>query len=221
MDAWQTVLLAIGGNTALLVVLGVLGKSLLDKVITRETKQFEAELKAKADSAIEHLRSELKASADLAVERLRSDLQLRLLEHQVRFSKLHEKRAAALSESYAMANSILVEARKYVKIEFREHKTTSQFVLAMSAVLRLRDFLTANRLYFPKPVADSLDTLVEHFGDSLADFERKANTVGSDEQQTAYFLCYAEFKQLVDFDAPELLLVIEDAFRLLLGDNDA
>ena len=202
MDAWQTILLAIGGNATLLAVLGVLGKSLLDKVIARDMKQFEADLKAKADSAI---------------ERLRSELQILSIEHLVRFARLHEKRAEVLSEFYSMAHRILVEARKYVNVEFREHKTTKQFVLAMSAVLQLRDLLTASRLYLPRPVADSLDALVEHFGDSLADFERKAHAGGSEVEQAAYFLCYAELKQLVDVDAPEALRVIEDAFRMLLG----
>lgn len=56
MEIWQTILLAFGGNAALLAVLGVLGKSVLDKFIVRDTKQFESDLKAKSDTAIEHLR---------------------------------------------------------------------------------------------------------------------------------------------------------------------
>ena len=83
MDPWQTILLAAGGNVAFLAVLGWLGKSLLDKLIVRETKQFESDLKAKTDAAI---------------EQLKSDLQIRSIEHQVRFSKLHEKRAVVIAE---------------------------------------------------------------------------------------------------------------------------
>ena len=82
MEAWQTILLAFGGNAALLAVLGLLGKSILDKLIVRDTKQFEADLKAKSDAAI---------------ERLKNELQLKTIEHQVRFSRLHEKRAAVIS----------------------------------------------------------------------------------------------------------------------------
>ena len=59
MEVWQTVLFAIGGNAVLLAVLGVLGKSLLEKIIARDTKQYEADLKVKTDSAIENLRSQL------------------------------------------------------------------------------------------------------------------------------------------------------------------
>ena len=59
MQPWETILLAFGGNAALLAVLAFAGKSLLEKLIARDTKRFESDLKAKSDSAIEHLKNEL------------------------------------------------------------------------------------------------------------------------------------------------------------------
>ena len=64
MEAWQTVLLAFGGNAALLAVLVILAKSLLEKILVRDTKQFETELKAKADAEIERIRSEFVRSIE-------------------------------------------------------------------------------------------------------------------------------------------------------------
>lgn len=64
MEAWQTILLAFGGNAALLAVLGLLGKSLLEKFIARDTKRFESEMKARTDAEIERLRNELLRSAE-------------------------------------------------------------------------------------------------------------------------------------------------------------
>ena len=85
METWQTILLAFGGNAALLAVLGLIGKSLLDKLIVRDTKKFESDLQAKSDAAIEHLKNEL---------------QLKTIEYQVRFSRLHDKRADVIAELY-------------------------------------------------------------------------------------------------------------------------
>jgi hypothetical protein len=95
MEPWQTVATAVLGNSVSLAVLGWLGKSLLEKIIQRDSKNFEAELKAKADSAI---------------ERLRSDLQLRIIEHQITFSRLHEKRATVIAELNALLSETLWEA---------------------------------------------------------------------------------------------------------------
>lgn len=59
MSAWQTILLAFGGNAALLAVLVYLSKTVLEKMLVRDTKVFEAELKGKADVEIERLKSEI------------------------------------------------------------------------------------------------------------------------------------------------------------------
>jgi hypothetical protein len=52
MEPWQTILFAFGGHAALLAVLCWIAKSLLEKLIIRDTKQFESELKAKTDATI-------------------------------------------------------------------------------------------------------------------------------------------------------------------------
>lgn len=64
METWQTILLAFGGNAALLAVIGLLCKSLLEKLIARDSKRFEADIKAKADAEIERLRNELLRSVE-------------------------------------------------------------------------------------------------------------------------------------------------------------
>jgi hypothetical protein len=81
MDPWQYITAAVVGNATALAVLGWLGKSLLEKMLQRDSKRFEIELKAKADSTM---------------EQLKSDLQLRMIEHQVRFSRLHESKQVSL-----------------------------------------------------------------------------------------------------------------------------
>jgi len=99
METWKSVLLAITGNAVVLAVLGYLAKSLLEKFIARESKQFETDLKAKADAAI---------------EKLRSELQLRTIEHQVRFSKLHEMRAEVIAELYRRLRTALWDAESFL-----------------------------------------------------------------------------------------------------------
>lgn len=64
METWETILLAISGNAALLAVLGYIGKSLLEKILVRDTKRFESEMKAKTDTEIEKLRNELLRSVE-------------------------------------------------------------------------------------------------------------------------------------------------------------
>ena len=76
MELWQSLLVAAGGNATLLLVLGFLGRSLMSTVLAKDLKKFKASLQQAG------------------------------IEHQIRFSKLHEKRATVLAELY----KLLVEA---------------------------------------------------------------------------------------------------------------
>jgi hypothetical protein len=82
---WEQLLFLFGGNAMLLAVLGYLFKSLLSQLLTKDIEKF---------------KSQLKADADVSIERLKSTLQMTALEHQVRFSKLHEKRALVVADLY-------------------------------------------------------------------------------------------------------------------------
>jgi hypothetical protein len=148
MDAWQTILLAFGGNAALLAVLGILGKSFLDKLIVRDTKQFESDLKAKSDAAIEHLKNEL---------------QLRTIEHQVRFSRLHEKRAAVIAELYGYLVEALWEAESFLSpMEWAgEPNKKEKHQQAMNKLVELYRYFDKHRIYLPPGVCASLDALVQ------------------------------------------------------------
>lgn len=75
MEIWQTILIAVGGSAALLAVpvaiLGFLAKSLLLNSLSKDLEGFKNGLKIKA------------------------------IEHQTRFSGLHEKRAVILAEAFS------------------------------------------------------------------------------------------------------------------------
>src|SRR5882762_456564 len=91
MDPWQSVLLAFGGNAALLLLLGWLARSLGSQLLAKDLEKFKSDLATTSSSAAEQLKHELAVAA---------------LEHNVKFSKLHERRAEVVAEAYGL----LVEA---------------------------------------------------------------------------------------------------------------
>src|SRR5687767_12726633 len=92
MTTWDAIIVAFGGNVALLAVLAWLARSLVGQLIAKDLEQFKANL----------------ASVSVvAAERLKHELQLSAQEHQVVISKLHERRAQVVAETY----SLLVEAQ--------------------------------------------------------------------------------------------------------------
>jgi hypothetical protein len=45
-------------------------------------------------------KTRIKADADIEIERVKNSLQIVAIEHQVRFAKLHEKRAQVIADLY-------------------------------------------------------------------------------------------------------------------------
>ncbi len=84
---WQEFLATIGGQAALLGIVGYLIKKLVSSRLEREADAF---------------KTELKRNSDIEIERLKSSLQMSANEHQIRFSKLHEKRAQVLADLYKL-----------------------------------------------------------------------------------------------------------------------
>ncbi|MBI5918379.1 MAG: hypothetical protein HY849_03265 [Nitrosomonadales bacterium] len=200
MDAWQTILLAFGGNAALLAVLGFAGKSLLEKVIARDTKRFE---------------SEIKAQADATVERLKNELQLKTIEHQIRFSRLHEKSAETIAETYSLLRSYLHAVADYVKVlEMAGEKPKAERREAVNTALQeFRSYFVKRQIFLPKETARRVRELDEKLFKSAQHFamkiEGQETTASSDDWMKAF--------SSVNEEIPPVLELLEDEFRELLG----
>jgi hypothetical protein len=99
---WQDVIVAvfttIGGGAVLLGAAAYLIRAALTQRLLLDAEGF---------------KSQLKASADAEVERLKVSLQMSALEHEVRFSKLHEKRAEVIAELYGRLVEISMLVHQY------------------------------------------------------------------------------------------------------------
>ncbi len=147
MEIWQTLTAAVLGNVIVLAVLGWLGKSLLEKLMQRDSKRFEIEIKAKADSTIEQLKNEL---------------QLRTIEHQIKLSRLHEKRAAVIAEMNALLAEVMWEAESFLSpMEFSgEPDKQQKHQTAMAKLTEFFRYFDKNRIYLPASLCETMEKIV-------------------------------------------------------------
>lgn len=148
MDTLQIITAAVVGNVAVLGVLGWLAKSLLEKLIQRDSKRFEIELKAKAD---------------LTMEQLKGDLQLRTIEHQVKFSSLHEKRATVIAELTAHIVEALWNSESFLSpVEWSGEPTKiAKHATAMNKLAHLFRYFDKHRIYLPEPLCVVVEQLIK------------------------------------------------------------
>lgn len=207
MELWQFITAAILGNMAALAVLGWLGKSLLEKLIQRDSKRFEIELKAKADSTI---------------EQLKSDLQLRTIEHQIRFSRLHEKQATVIADLNAHVVEALWEAESFLSpIEWvGEPNKHEKHKAAMDKLVDLYRYFNKHRIYLPERLCSGMEQLVTDVRSHVVSFgvylpwdDASLPDHTKREKQAALLAGWNAIRNQV----PPVKRNLEDEFRALLG----
>jgi hypothetical protein len=100
---WQTVIntaiVGVGGTVAVSAAAAWLFRAALSEWLTRETELFKIRVQKDANEE---------------VERLRNSLHMLATEHQVRFSRLHEKRAVVIEEVYKRLSELHSQAESFV-----------------------------------------------------------------------------------------------------------
>jgi hypothetical protein len=206
MELWQTIIAAIVGNTLVLSVLGWLAKSFVEKLIQRDSKKFEIELKAKVDASLEHYKSEL---------------QLKTIEHQIKLSRLHDKRAIVIAEFNSLLAEVMWEAESFLSpMEFAgEPSKQEKHAAAMNKLSDFFRYFDKHRIYLPQKLGQSAEAIalevrqhVIRFGvylrwddAALMDHTRK-------EKEAAWLDGWKLIKERI----PTLRGELENEFRLLL-----
>lgn len=221
MDIWQVMLVALGGPTILIGAISFLAKSLISQWLTKEIKSHEAILNR--DSTRFEL--ELKSKYDAATEGIRSELQRQASDHQIRYVRLHEKRADVIADVYARFVDAyrklesLVAPLQYVGEPSRMDKLEA----AERSTLDFFSFLDRHRIFLPSDLCNDLEgiatsmrriqmTLGQHLQahpDSLP-LEILRNM-----QQDQIKM----WEQVRTTEFPESRAKLERQFRALLGDS--
>src|SRR5271155_2199005 len=105
--SWPEVIGALGGQTVFLMAAAWLIRRLVSHGMDRDLAKYKMELKADADGDIEKLRNDLR----FEIEKYKNALRKTELEHRIRFSKLHDRRARAIARLY----SLMIEAEWYAQ----------------------------------------------------------------------------------------------------------
>ena len=80
------------------------------------SERLKGSIKAEYDQQLESHKVRLKAQADVELEKLRSRLALEAKEHDVVFSKLHEKRGEVIADLYAKLKRVQRDLAEFTKI---------------------------------------------------------------------------------------------------------
>lgn len=207
MEPWQTLLLALGGNSVSLAILAWLARSFGSQLFEKDIERF---------------KSELSTVSSKATEQLRHDLHLVATEHEVRFSKLHERRAEVVAELY----DLLVEAQwafqSFVSpAEFAgEPKKPEKYAEAMQKSATFYRFFDKSRIYLPQKLCNTIDTFLKNMRAEVTGFGAHISMeqhFPNDVDHKAKFAAWIKASEYFDTVVPESRAALEEEFRLILG----
>jgi len=200
------------------LVSGVLSTLLASSVLwlgrTWISERLHQSIKAEYDAKLESHKAQLKAQNDVELERLRSELNLHATEHQVTFSRLHEKRGDVIAQTYSLLRTAHDAIKDYTKVFepagglSREERRK----IAAEAQNSYYAYYSKNQIFLPKPAAALLDdlnkTAIQIFNRFLFLVDRKPDG-GFDE--------WIKISEQVDGPYQAALSELEHAFRKILG----
>jgi hypothetical protein len=196
---WQAVLVAFGGQAALLLAVAWLIKTLISNQLSKEADAF---------------RIQLQAQASVEIERLRSALQITATERHVLFSKLHEKRAEVIEKLYML----LLEAADAAKTFAANPNDTELSKEEWKQHMELYRFFHINKIYLPTALCTLLGKYETKLRLSIGavkiymSIENPRPEIVK-EQITAM----REAWRALDTDLPAIMGELEKEFRQLLG----
>lgn len=183
-------------------IIAVAGAFLLWKVIrqllSRDLERFKAELSAKHD---------------FEIERLRSDLRIAASEHETRFTRLHETRAAAIAGLYGRFVRAHAAFGEFLTIiQPGGERDSSE---AMRRGTEFVQYFNENRIYFEESLCADIDAAEEEFRRALSDME--GYPPGMPGRQQQWVGTWRSFNDKF----PPIRAKIERQFRELMGVKEA
>lgn len=209
MNPWETVLLVFGGNAALLVVLGVLARSLLSQYLAKDLKQFETDLTQRTQLAAEELKHRLGITAH---------------EHHVRFSRLHERQAQVIEDVYARVLEFEDASAALTLASNTTPENLLEFALrrAEDARRELAQHIRQHEIFLPEDTSAQLHVLLDRVNTLLS--ACSFNLMGKQLADTGHGDYFPEHKeawssvhQYLEHEAPAVRKSLESEFRKRLG----
>lgn len=181
-------------------------------------ERLKNEIKSDYDQKLETHKAKLKAESDLEVEKLRSQLSLIAKEHEVVFSKLHEKRAEIIAKFYSKLNLVHVRLTDYVNPFERPGGPTKDelFRFLVDAHKEFSDLNISSAIFLPAKIDHKIGELNKELlqiGNEFTEMVRTRSTPN-------YMKRWVEIEQRCSGPIKVSLADLAKEFRRLLGDKD-
>src|SRR5882724_1748937 len=171
MNFWQIFGITIGSCVVLMPTLAWLTKTIINHFLSKD---------------IEIYKKTIEFESAKEIERLRSSLQITANEHEIKFNKLHEKRAVIIEEAYQLLVALEQSLNQLNwplgtnRIDAKKQRTE----LNKEQWRAFYKFFERNRLYFSVESCNGIDSVLKRADDMITDWVLVTNSPSESTPQT-------------------------------------
>lgn len=170
---------------------------------------------------------------DAALKNFQNKLDLLKIEHQIKYSKLHEERATILKNLYQELYS-LEKALAYLTTAFQGEEWLNDNERKDKAVSRLnycKEILEGNRIFFPEQFCEELSKVLDDCQQIIADMDRakikgraenrfaeRGRRFGSDNEENSLEMWIRQEKK-VNTEIKAKRIQLANSFRKIIGSD--
>jgi hypothetical protein len=203
---WTEVFVKLGGSGLFLAAVGWLIRTILTDRLARDAEEFKTKLQTDADAQMEHLKTSLQMTA---------------LEHQVRFSKLHEKQAEVIAEVYSQVVIVSRNATRFIMTSEGSpiEELRANYKATTTDIDKLIVMIDTRRIYIPANACELLDKFSRAMGRTVFSAGAPARFNSQDPRvQQANYDALTKAMNVAASDFPIILSELEQEFRRILGE---
>ncbi len=174
-------------------------------------------IKAEYDEKLETHKAQLKSASDVEIERLKSQLSIAANERNILFSRLQEKRAEVISETYSLLRTLYEAVSEYVKpfVPVGDKPKEEKYNDIITSFKSFRAYYPKKQIFVPKGTAEKINTIDLELVKATNQFVFTVDhSRGKDN-----FDSWTSIHEKVSGEITTALGELEDELRKLLGDK--
>jgi hypothetical protein len=166
------------------------------------------------DKDLESYKTRLSAEHARAIEQQKTSLARASLERQVRFTRLHERRARIIARVYAKLDQFHLAIREWTRtMRLGQQRDISELRDdALTARNRLVEYYWRHAIWLEPEMCDALNDLIGQQDKPLTDFMSDVNEKGFPNDRKAWLAASEKLTK----DVPKARQAIERRFRAML-----
>lgn len=190
MEAWKIILISVGGNAALLAAVAFFSKTLVRHLLDKDIETF------------------------------KKSIELKAFEHQIVFSRVHEKKVEILSNIYVAFKEVFFKAQDFSSIiTFKGEPSQDQKRKALAeAAQSFGNLFEKHKIWLPSELSDKIEhsfkELIKPVKDFIfADFVSRDDPSYLRDKYQKWVLAHEQYNK----EVPAIILDLENEFRREIG----